>query len=152
MRLYGDILTANRGVIVHQVNLSGSMGAGIARSIRDKWPEVEAKYMAWISSGKARIGDVLFVQVGDELYVANLAGQFGYGRGRQTVYEAYDYALPTIRDFATQRSLPILIPDLIGAGLAGGDACIIHSKIDKVIASPHYVVYENRRLGQSSGA
>ena len=142
----GDITRVPRGIILHQVNLAGSMSAGIALVIKNKWPIVYQRYMEWYPT--ASLGDVLFVQVDTDLYVVNLAGQLTYGSMRYrngipyTDYDAYRKGIPHVAEMAEKTGLPVLIPDLIGAGLAGGDRSIIHGIIDGVLDNPCYVVYK----------
>jgi O-acetyl-ADP-ribose deacetylase (regulator of RNase III) len=115
-----DILTVDQGIIVHQVNTSGLMGAGIALQIRTKWPIVYSDYADICEKG-ARVGDVLFSCVGHRLVVASLFGQQNVGRGkRQTDYTAYATGLPAINQFAKDNNLKVYFPLGIGCGLAGG--------------------------------
>ena len=39
-----DILSVESGIILHHVNLHGSMGGGIAYAIANKWPHVNDLY------------------------------------------------------------------------------------------------------------
>ena len=40
----GDLLKADLSIIVHQTNCLGIMGAGIAKSIKNKWNNVFIQY------------------------------------------------------------------------------------------------------------
>ena len=40
----GDLLQANIPLIAHQTNCLGVMGAGIAKAIKNKWPDVYTQY------------------------------------------------------------------------------------------------------------
>ena len=40
----GDLLQSNLPLIAHQTNCLGVMGAGIARSIKNKWTDVYTQY------------------------------------------------------------------------------------------------------------
>jgi len=134
----GDILIVDKGIIVHQVNLKGSMGAGIALS--NKYPDVYKQYREWVF--EAKLGDILFSKINDELYVANLAGQIKYGGGgNKTSYEAYEKASPLLEKFSKDNGLKLYIPDKIGSGLAGGDRDKIHSIMEKHISEIVYVIY-----------
>ena len=113
--------------------------------IKNKWPNVYQRYMEWYLT--ATLGDVLFVQVDTDLYVANLAGQLTYGSMRYrngvpyTDYGAYTRGIPFVSEMAKKVGLPVLVPDLIGAGLAGGDRTTIHGIIDGILEKPVYVIY-----------
>jgi len=126
----GDILTPNttesHGVIVcHQVNCKGVMGAGLARQIREKHPDVFSLYQdkcLQIAAGIGGLGDVQFCCVIAEAgyLVANVFGQDGYGHGKQfTDYAALRKAFERIATgFPTYT---IRIPYLMGCGLGGGN-------------------------------
>lgn len=40
----GNILDSGAAVICHQVNCQGKMNSGVAKAIREKWPEVYTRY------------------------------------------------------------------------------------------------------------
>lgn len=65
-------------------------------------------------------GVLQLVEVGPDLWVANLAGQLDCGT-KATIYGAYDEALPKLVVQAAALGLPIYLPKGIGCGLAGGD-------------------------------
>jgi len=137
----GDILIVDEGIIVHQVNLKGSMGAGIALSIKNKYPSVEKEYLEWVR--EAKLGDVLFSKINEKLYIANLAGQINYaGLGVKTSYDAYEKASPLLEKFSLETKLQLFFPDRIGACLAGGNRDRIHSILEKHISKVNYVIYQ----------
>jgi len=41
----GDLLDITKGLIAHQVNLKGVMGDGLAKQIKDKYPNVYSQYV-----------------------------------------------------------------------------------------------------------
>ena len=45
----GNLLNSNCDIIVHQVNCQKVMGSGIAKQIRDRWPEVFVRYEEYIN-------------------------------------------------------------------------------------------------------
>lgn len=127
----GNILDVKRGIIVHQVNCKGVMGAGLALQIRRTYPEVYLKYKDVCDTGHASLGTCLILSVG-ELSVANLFSQNGYGRGRcHTDYQALGKCLNDLYEWAN--GCDIHIPYGIGCGLAGGDWSIVSVLIDTFI-------------------
>ena len=71
-------------IVCHQVNCKGVMGAGLAKQIRDKWPDVYDRYRLMVETcGEFMLGSFHEVKVGPHLYVANLYGQEGYGRDKR---------------------------------------------------------------------
>jgi O-acetyl-ADP-ribose deacetylase (regulator of RNase III) len=48
----GDILNAKENIICHQVNCQGVMGSGLAKQIKNKYPNVYAKYKKFCEENK----------------------------------------------------------------------------------------------------
>lgn len=78
----GDITTVEKGVIVHGVNCQGVMGSGIAKAIRDKWPQVYTDYQAHCEgrSNTDLLGTWQFVYINTNISVVNLFSQNQYGK------------------------------------------------------------------------
>src|SRR5450432_2309150 len=65
-------------VIVHVCNDVGGWGRGFVVAVSKRWPEPETCYRAWFRDGGAppfELGQVQFVEVCSELWVANMIGQ-----------------------------------------------------------------------------
>lgn len=63
-------------VIVHICNDIGAWGKGFVMAISKKWKEPEKKYREWFKSKENfNLGEVQFVKVQEDLWVANLIGQ-----------------------------------------------------------------------------
>ena len=143
-----DITTIERGIICHQVNCKGIMGAGLAKQIATKWPYVEAMYQDFVHFNKVRytnpLGNCYITQVisfGDnyKVWVANLFGQDDFGNGRQTNYHALEHALCGLSDLMRYnndikdlKDFPVYIPKMIGCGLGGGDWNIVYQIIESI--------------------
>ena len=50
----GSLLEADADIICHQVNCQGAMGAGVAKQIADKWPNVKKEYVKFCNSKKLK--------------------------------------------------------------------------------------------------
>lgn len=125
-----NILESDDDIIVHQVNCMGVMGAGLARSIKDRWPEVFDSYLRFLSSTDEPLGRAQFVHTDDGRIVVNMFAQHFYGRGkRYTDYEKFHAAMVEIRRSAEQYNYSVAIPYYIGCGLAGGNWKIINQII-----------------------
>lgn len=131
----GDILSGpkqvERIIICQQVNCSGVMGAGLAKQIRAKYPVVYSEYQRYIYELNEQelplLWRVSYVRVADNIAIANIFGQDGYGRGkRHTNYAALSVAFR--RMFSRIRNT-IRIPYGIGCGLGGGDWNIVEAII-----------------------
>ena len=55
---FGNLLNAEVAYICHQVNCQGRMGSGIAKQIRDRWPDVYEAYMRAFTKSKNTLGDI----------------------------------------------------------------------------------------------
>lgn len=133
-----DILTVSSGIIGHQVNCKGIMAAGLAKSIGDKWPLVRFQYQDLVHSSKVYfIGHSQIVKVDPDLWVANLFGQYTYGKGAvYTDYDMLELALSTLGTQADQLKVPrslIHLPMGLGCGLAGGDWKIVSKIIERTL-------------------
>lgn len=139
----GDLLDANMDIIAHQVNCKGAMGAGIAKQIHAKYPKVAREYKGFLNKtpDSEILGQCQIVSVNDgNKWVANLFGQYGYGRDRRhTNYEVLEIAMTKLKDYAKERNLTVGLPYGIGCGLAGGDWEIVRGIIERVFAD--YEVY-----------
>ena len=136
----GNLLDIERGIICHQVNCLGKMGAGLALAIRRKYPTVYQAYIDAYKNRKLKLGRVLFVEVAPSLIVANLCGQHGYGsRGLYTNYSAIQECFSKVGKYAKKRQLPIYIPLGIGCGLAGGSWSVIYEFIENIIPEANII-------------
>lgn len=131
----GDLLTANVDYICHQVNCQGRMASGIAKSIREKWPEVYKAYMDWHkASGHTIYNNILIVPVGNNQNVINMASQYNYGYDgkRYTSYDAFWECLNCIAQTCPKGS-KIGFPYRIGCGLGGANWSVIETMIYMVL-------------------
>lgn len=130
----GNILNAPENIIGHQVNCQGVMGAGLAKQIRSKYPEVFNNYSELVSSCENKsdlLGKMQLVTCGENRWVANVFGQYSYGRGNvnYTSYIALEDAMICLRDIAIKHNLTVALPFGIGCGLAGGNWDIVEKMI-----------------------
>jgi O-acetyl-ADP-ribose deacetylase (regulator of RNase III) len=139
----GDILSIPQGVICHQVNCMGKMGAGIALKIRQKWPVVYQGYMYAYRNQQLVLGATILSEIiPAQLYVANLCGQFHYGRDkRYTDYLAVEACLRKVDVVANDLKLPVYIPHGMGCSLAGGDWDTVFSIIKGTLQKAVIVDY-----------
>jgi O-acetyl-ADP-ribose deacetylase (regulator of RNase III) len=128
-----SVLDCQSGVIVHFCNCMGVMGAGLAKAIANKWPQVKTDYKQYLDKlEKDRVfalGDVVITRATNTTYVASCFTQYHYGtNARQTDYSAVIHALDKVR----QKSfgLDIFIPHNVGCGLGGGDWGTIRTIIE----------------------
>jgi O-acetyl-ADP-ribose deacetylase (regulator of RNase III) len=89
------------------------------------------------------LGTWHLVTVEKEKHVANLFGQYDYGRGKQyTDYESLRSALFGLVKIAEEFNKSIAIPYGIGCGLAGGDWKEIYKIIEEVFEDYDVTIYK----------
>lgn len=111
-------------IIVHICNDTGGWGKGFVLALSKRWAAPEQKYREWHRSQiNFKLGEVQFVQVEHDLWVANMIGQHKVNRdehGNAPIrYEAVEKALEKVAAFAIEHSASVHMPR-IGCGLAGG--------------------------------
>lgn len=111
-------------VIVHICNDIGGWGKGFVLAISKRWKEPETKYKEWYKSKENfELGEVQFVQVESDLWVANLIGQYKIYKdldGNPPIrYDAVLAGLEKVAQFAIENNATVHMPR-IGCGLAGG--------------------------------
>jgi O-acetyl-ADP-ribose deacetylase (regulator of RNase III) len=116
-----DILSVTNGILAHGCNSRGIMGAGVAKAIKDRYPEVYRNYFDIHRTSGLRLGDALPVKVNDNLTVWNLITQSDFG-GLGTRWVNYSALVMSVLCMLNDvpKNAVICIPK-IGAGLGGGD-------------------------------
>lgn len=129
----GDLLQSNLPLIAHQTNCLGVMGAGIARSIKNKWADVYIQYTYFCKNfeySKNLLGRCQICTTGESpiKFVANLFGEYSFTesvapyKNRHTDYDALKKALLHLKAICEDTEITeIGIPYKLGCGLAGGD-------------------------------
>jgi O-acetyl-ADP-ribose deacetylase (regulator of RNase III) len=141
----GDLIAlAKQGefdVIVHGCNCFCTMGAGIAKLIRQEFPEAYEADLATEKGNRAKLGTYSTAQVKLQdtmLQIINGYTQYNWrGAGVKADYDAITRLCAALKkDFAGKR---IGYP-LIGAGLAGGDWRLIAAIIDEQLAGENHTL------------
>lgn len=119
----GDLFAYDAKVRCHQVNCKGVMGAGLAKQVKEKYPEAYEQYKALCDQfGSSLLGHTQFVICHDGTVIANLFAQDGYGTDAvQTVMGALDDCLSQVANFCFRIDAKPAFPKLMGCGLAGGN-------------------------------
>lgn len=141
-KIEGNLLGVNEGILVHGCNCFGVMGGGIARLIRNKWPEVYNAYKSRHAKMGLQLGDVVNVghqklhgekavakhlhaltpTLPEQVIVVNAMTQFDFGSDPERVYVDYDAIFASfarVKMLAQDSGLGVHFP-LIGCGLAQG--------------------------------
>lgn len=135
----GDVFKQGFDVVMHQANCYNTMGSGIAKTIRENYPEAyHADSSFPFPVGKGRLGKFSWSWVaGGEFRIFSLYGQLGYGRGKKyTNYEALESALRGALSMLSVeegfKNLKIGIPYKMGCDRGGGNWDIVSEMINKV--------------------
>lgn len=120
----------------HCANLYHTMGAGIARTIKQKYPEAYRADCQTINGSKDKLGSASCAQLKDGSYIFNLYAQEGIGGPKRNL--RYDYLHDSISKVLQwgQKKFPekfvFAVPYGIGCGLAGGDWRIVEKILEVV--------------------
>lgn len=120
--------------LVHQANCFCTMGSGIARLIREKYPSVYEADCATRTGDEKKLGEVSFAPISDNKVIFNLYGQYRYGRDkRYTNYEAVFSGLEKVRIACEAGGIiRVLVPYKMSSNQAGADWRIIEKMIEVV--------------------
>lgn len=129
----GNLFDSKADVLCHQVNVYGTMGAGIAKEVKSRFPSVYKEYRdVCRKSGDKLLGDVVVIPTDgrEKQYIANLFGQDGW----TTDYGLLEMALKkTVSWMEWHGKKRMAVPHGMSSGLAGGDWRIVRSIIEDVI-------------------
>ena len=141
----GDLLTSGADIICHQVNCQGKMNSGVAKQIREKWPEVYNAYINIIEeskfSGLELLGFCQFLYIKKQkIFIANLFGQnyYGYDNEQYTDMDALKNSLLMLRNHVynltkgkniSKSEIRIAMPWKIGCDRGGANWTDVYSMI-----------------------
>jgi ribA/ribD-fused uncharacterized protein len=105
---------------VHGCNCQGSMGAGIAKSFRARYPAMYEEYRRRCEAEPRQfnLGDCWLWKADDQPWVFDLGTQEGYWRSRAS-YEAIETALREMRRQADAEGITSIAMPRIGVGYGG---------------------------------
>lgn len=133
-------------LIIHGCNCFCTMGAGIAKTIKQKFPEAYKADLETEKGDKSKLGKISWAQSkteSGELIIINGYTQFDWrGGGRKADYEAIREVFKNVKkEFS---GLRIGYP-AIGAGLAGGDWQIISEIINEELKDENHTFVEYQK-------
>lgn len=149
-RYYYDknsITNSTCDVICHQVNCRGAMNSGVAKAVREKWPEVYVNYKFWcdVNAAEDLLGreQMVLVEHESDRYVVNMFAQlnYGYDGKRYTSYDAFWNCLNELKQEMPEGATSIAFPYKIGCVRGGAEWEIIQLMIEKVFAEEYDICY-----------
>ena len=115
-------------VFVHGCNSKGVMGSGVAKIVRNKWPNAYKIYSQAVALGELKLGKWnTHFDSKKEVAIINLITQEEFGRDASKVYVNYNavkQGLLSVIEDCTEDCKRIVFP-FIGGGLANGDREIL---------------------------
>jgi len=118
----GDIFTVEAGVIMHGCNTYGVMGAGVANTVREKYPKAYTDYkkicdLAGDYNERVElVGTVHFATVSEDLTIANAFTQ--HHPGPDATLYAIRQCLVRVMQHGKMHNVPVHSV-MIGAGIGG---------------------------------
>ncbi|UZR98029.1 macro domain-containing protein [Chondrinema litorale] len=130
-------------VIIHGCNCFCTMGAGIAKLIKQEFPEAYKADLETQKGDKEKLGSISFADKlvnNKRLIIVNAYTQYHWrGNGQKADYEAIKSCFKKIKE--QYSGLSIAYP-AIGAGLAGGDWKVITRIIEEELAGENHTFVE----------
>lgn len=142
----GDIFETDAQVIGHGVNIRGLMGAGIAKQIAKKFPDVKKRYQKACHDGWFDSHGVQFLEPLDasknnaKFYIANIFTQVNPGRHAQ--YELIDKNVREALQRMSKADLKSLALPRIGSGIGGLDEDKVEQILQKLSAEFNHIQME----------
>lgn len=123
----GDIVELTKkgeyDFVVHGCNCFNTMGSGVAKALRDAFPEVYEADCETVKGDRSKLGRFSLAYLGNTVIVVNAYTQYNYNpKEKPFDYLAFTEVLATLK--LRFGECKLLMPK-IGAGLAGGDWEII---------------------------
>ena len=128
-------------VILHGCNCFHTMGTGVAKTLRDAYPQVYEADVNYLEKGDRRkLGLHSMAKIHEDIYVLNCYTQYNYGRDK--VYADYR-AIERCLKFIGKNLSPLyaIRTSKIGCGNAGGDWKIVKALMAKHLAKFDVTVY-----------
>lgn len=135
----GNVFDSDAQIICHQVNCQGVMGSGVAKEVRQRYPNVYEQYQELCEEHEdytaGLLGTAQIVSVnneGRELYIANCFGQdrYGYDGAQYTSVGALMEAFIYVAEQARQHGWKVAMPYKIGCVRGGADWDTVKKIID----------------------
>lgn len=126
----GDVFDTNARIIAHQVNCQGVMESGVAKQVRERYPELYKRYVRYPKV----LGTVFIFDVHSLRKIANLYAQdqYGYDGKIYTDMEALRMCFQTLNDFAKEHKYTIAMPYKIACGLGGANWDEVYNMIEDI--------------------
>lgn len=128
----GDVLNSGEKYIVHGCNCKNNMGSGVARQVREQYPDAWKADQATLWGDVTKLGGYTSTKIGD-VTIYNAYTQYNYGRMEGIVYVEYHAIRSSLSQICEDfPEMTVLAMPKIGAGLAQGDWNVIELILKEV--------------------
>ena len=147
--IHGDLLDFPNQIntIAHSCNTQNAMGAGIAKSISERYPEAFEEDTKASLNLENSLGYFSYCKLKSDpnKRIINLYTQQEFGTGRQVNYESFfnsiDYLCKAINSSPKAHEYILGFPFGISCGLAGGSWSIIKTMIEEVFGQAKFKTF-----------
>jgi O-acetyl-ADP-ribose deacetylase (regulator of RNase III) len=119
-----NILSTDCRVIIHGCNAQGKMNSGVAKTIRNRFPQAYKEYISKYEESGLSPGEIILAEEDGYLIVNAITQEFyGYDGKQYISYRALSECLKRLANHLPRSEYsdePIAMPR-IGCGLGGGD-------------------------------
>lgn len=153
IEIKGNLLDSKSQIIVHQTNTQCSMGAGVAKMIKEKWPLVYHQYAllckAHSYAPESLLGNIQLLNINEGQKIVNLFAQNTLLPNKcNTDYDAFKKGIHNLVCYCKSNNIEsVAFPYKIGCGLGGGDwdkiNTIIQEGFKDTDTTIEYWIYDN---------
>jgi len=132
-------LKGNFDIVIHGCNCFNTMGKGIAKQIKEKFPEAYQSDLKTLKGDRNKLGNYSFYSY-DNFYIINAYTQYFYHGVEVLVeYKALESVFKKLKKDFGNKKLRFAYPK-IGCGLAGGNWEIVSKIIDKELQGENHTL------------
>ncbi len=136
----GSVFEAPVQAVMHQANCFHTMGSGIAKTIRELYPEAYEADLQTAKGDKEKLGSfsAALIRREREFYIVNLYSQFGFSSEdyRDTDYNAMADGLEAVHSFCMEKDIKTIgVPYKMGSDRGGGDWTIVEAILKSVFSA-----------------
>lgn len=151
----GNLVTYPLDGFIHQANCQCTMGSGVAKFVKERYPEVYEADLKTLKGDPNKLGSFSFAKTTDGKVGYNLYSQFNFGYDGKcyTNYEAILSGLQKIKEHASLiigTTAKIGLPCRMGCARGGGDWNVVMGIIKEIFEkdSINIVICELKEYSQ----
>lgn len=140
--LTGNLMDANEKVILHGCNDRGVMGSGVAKFVKEKYPDAFRLYRAYFDEGALKLGSNVIWESPSRVVINGVTQRgYGYDGQRYLSYDALYSVLEGANKYCLETDQTHIAMPTIGSLRGGGNWNIIEVMIEEIFQTVTPVVY-----------